>query len=49
MTAVQKHVVHMTKQKLNDTLRRTASGSSFIKFEAKPLGNPSFRWIALGI
>jgi uncharacterized Zn finger protein (UPF0148 family) len=49
MSAVKQHVVHATQLRLNESLRRAASGSSFIKFEAKPLGNPSFAWIALGI
>jgi hypothetical protein len=49
MAAVKKHVVHATQKQLNESMRRATSGSSFMKFEAKPLGNPSFRWIALGI
>jgi hypothetical protein len=49
MASVKKHVVNATQKQLNDSLRRAASGSRFLKFEAKPIGNPSFRWIALGI
>lgn len=49
MASVQKHVVHATQKSLNDSLRRATSGSRFIKFTAKPVGNPSLRWIALGV
>ena len=48
MAAVKKHILHMTKKQLNERIRRATSGNSFVKFETKPLGNPNFRWIALG-
>lgn len=49
MAIVKQHVVHATQKRLNESLRNVARSNSFIKFEAKPLGNPSFSWIALGI
>jgi uncharacterized Zn finger protein (UPF0148 family) len=49
MAAVKQHVTHAIAHRLNESFRSAARGNSFLKFEAKPLGNPSFRWIALGI
>jgi len=49
MASVKKHVVHITQKKLNESMRRAASGSRIIQFKAQPLGNPSFRWVALGL
>jgi hypothetical protein len=49
MRSVKEHVAHAAAKHLSDGLRRASSGNSFIKFEAKPVGNRSFRWIALGI
>lgn len=49
MATVKKHVVHVTQKQLQEGMRRAVSGSRFIKVTTKPLGNPSFRWVALGL
>lgn len=46
MRTVQKHVAHVMQKQINDSLSRSTRGNRFVKFTAKPLGNPSFRWVA---